>query len=69
MQLTKYLGRKYIYYPEIDSTQSEIWRRIENRTIENGLVISAGTQTKGKGTHGRTWHTDEKRKYCHFAIH
>lgn len=60
MQLTKFLGRKRIYYPEIDSTQNEIWRRIEKNTIENGLVVMAGRQTEGKGTHGRVWHTDEE---------
>ena len=26
---TKYMGRNFIYYNEIDSTQKEIWRRIE----------------------------------------
>lgn len=35
------------YYEEIDSTQSEIWRRIEKNTIKNGTVICADVQTKG----------------------
>lgn len=48
MQLAKFLGRKSIYYPEIDSTQNEIWRRVEQGAIENGLVISAGRQTRRK---------------------
>lgn len=60
MQLTKFLGRKRIYYPEIDSTQNEIDRRIQQGTIENGLVVIAGRQTQGKGTHGRVWHTDNE---------
>ena len=54
------LGKQIIYYPEIDSTQLEVWRRIEKGTIKNGTLIIADIQTKGKGTHGRTWHTDEK---------
>ncbi len=61
MQLnTKYLGKNYIYYKTIDSTQMEIWRRIEKKDIKNGTVIRADIQTKGKGTHGRIWHTDEE---------
>lgn len=55
---TKILGRKIIYYKEIDSTQNEIWRQYE-QGAPNGLLIMADVQTKGKGTHGRVWHTDE----------
>lgn len=63
MQLTNLkthlLGKHYEFYKEIDSTQNEIWRRINENNIKNGTVISAGVQTQGKGTHGRIWHTDE----------
>ena len=50
--------KKYFYH-KIDSTQLEIWRRIEENKIENKSVIIADIQTNGKGTHGRKWHTDE----------
>lgn len=64
MQLTNlktdFLGKKFIFYPKIDSTQKEIWRLIENKDIENGTIIMADIQTNAQGTHGRTWHTDEK---------
>lgn len=61
MQLNiKFLGKNYIYYKTIDSTQLEIWRRVEKNDIKNGTVIRADIQTKGKGTHGRIWHTDEE---------
>lgn len=56
---TSFLGRNSKYYKEIDSTQSEIWRRYEKNEIPNGTLIMADYQTKGKGTHGRVWHTDE----------
>ena len=56
---TKFLGKNSIYYKEIDSTQNEIWRKIKNKTIKNGTLIIADIQTNGKGTHGRTWYTDE----------
>lgn len=54
---TEFLGRNAIYYKEIDSTQSCIWRKVEK--LPNGTVIMADVQTLGKGTHGRRWHTDE----------
>lgn len=57
---TNFLGRNVIYYKEIDSTQSEIWRLIQTKTAPNGTLVFADIQTKGKGTHGRIWHTDEK---------
>ena len=56
---TKFLGKNSIYYEQIDSTQDEIWRKIKNKTIKNGTLIIADIQTSGKGTHGRTWYTDE----------
>lgn len=57
---TKFLGKNNKFYKEIDSTQSEIWRLIEEEKIQNGQLIFADIQTKGKGTHGRVWHTDEE---------
>ncbi len=57
---TKFLGKEIYKFKKIDSTQAEIWRRIENNNISNGTVIRADIQTNGVGTHGRIWHTDEK---------
>ena len=56
---TNFLGRNIIFYKEIDSTQSEIWRLVENKSIKYGTTVVADIQTNGKGTHGRIWHTDE----------
>ena len=58
---TKFLGRNSIFYNKIDSTQNEIWRLIESKTIKNKTLIMADIQTNGKGTHGRIWHTDEEK--------
>ncbi|MBP3597323.1 MAG: biotin--[acetyl-CoA-carboxylase] ligase [Clostridia bacterium] len=55
---TKFLGKNNFYYENIDSTQKEIWRRID-KNIENGTLIVADTQTAGIGTHGRKWYTDK----------
>ena len=56
---TNFLGKNFIYMPKIDSTQSEIWRLIDNNKIASGTIVMADIQTAGKGTHGRTWYTDE----------
>lgn len=45
---TKFLGKNVIFYTEIDSTQLEVWRRIEKNSIENGTIILADVQTNGK---------------------
>ena len=54
-----FLGKTFDFYEKIDSTQDAIWRLIDNKKIVNGHLIAANIQTKGKGTHGRIWHTDE----------
>ncbi len=45
---TKFLGRNIEYYEKIDSTQLEVWRRINKKQIENGTVIISEIQTNGK---------------------
>lgn len=56
---TSLLGKEIIFLPKVDSTQSEIWRLIEKNKIASGTIVVADIQTAGKGTHGRTWYTDE----------
>lgn len=58
---TECLGKTFMFYDEIDSTQSEIWRLVESKKIKDGTLVMADIQTKGKGTHGRIWHTDESK--------
>ena len=57
---TSWLAKEIIYYEEIDSTQKEIWRRVDNKNIKNGTLIFADTQTNGIGTHGRKWYAHKK---------
>ncbi len=52
--------KKWFYFDEIDSTQKEVWRRIDKELIEDGTIICAGVQTDGIGTHGRKWYTSQK---------
>ncbi len=45
---TQFLGRNIVFYPKIDSTQLELWRRIGKNEIDNGTIILAELQTNGK---------------------
>lgn len=45
---TKFLGQNVSYHKTIDSTQLEVWRRIEKNSIKNGTIILADIQTNGK---------------------
>ena len=54
---TKFLGRNVIYYKKIQSTQDEILKNVND--MPNGTIVIADIQTLGRGTHGRTWYTDE----------
>lgn len=57
---TSFLGRDLLYFKSIDSTQKEMYRRINENKIKNGTVIWADIQTEGIGTHGKKWYTDEE---------
>ena len=41
-------SNNFIFYKKIDSTQNEIWRLIESKTIKNKTLIMADIQTNGK---------------------
>ncbi len=54
------MGQKILYFETIDSTQKEIFRRIDKQDIENGTIVLANKQTNGIGTHGRKWNTSDE---------
>lgn len=56
---TKVIAKNIIHYQTIDSTQKEIWRKIDKGNIENGTMMIADLQTDAIGTHGRKWYTTE----------
>ena len=47
------LNKNICIFEEIDSTQKEVVRRIED--IKDSIVVIAKNQTDGIGTHGRRW--------------
>lgn len=65
---TKFLGKDYYYYKEIDSTQKEVWRRVNSENIKNGTLIRAENQSSGEGTHGRIWYTEKNNIAFSFYV-
>lgn len=55
---TKYLGKNLKWFDQIDSTQKEIYRLIEQGTL-NGTLVGSELQTDAIGTHGRKWYTSK----------
>ncbi len=51
---TVWLGRQTVFFDEIDSTNDEVRRRAQ-KGAEEGLLVAADCQTKGKGRRGRSW--------------
>jgi BirA family biotin operon repressor/biotin-[acetyl-CoA-carboxylase] ligase len=50
------IGRKIIHYNEIDSTNDEA-RRLVEKGFGEGTVITADSQTKGRGKPGSSWYS------------
>lgn len=54
----QYIGRKIATYDSVDST-NDIAKRLVGKPDEEGTVVLADQQTKGKGRQGRNWHSEE----------
>jgi BirA family biotin operon repressor/biotin-[acetyl-CoA-carboxylase] ligase len=52
----KLIGHKLYYFPEIGSTNDEAYR-LGIAGAEEGTVVIAGSQTKGRGRMQRIWHS------------
>ncbi|HSH01920.1 MAG TPA: biotin--[acetyl-CoA-carboxylase] ligase [Anaerolineae bacterium] len=52
--ITKWLGREYIYWPEIGST-NEWLKQAEQADLPHGTVALTDYQSAGKGRQGRSW--------------
>ena len=51
------IPRKWRFLSKTDSTNAEIERSLSTHPPEEGLVVIADSQTKGKGRLGRAWHS------------
>lgn len=51
---TKFVGRHYLYYSRLESTNLEA-RRLAEEGAPEGTVVVADEQTSGRGRRGRAW--------------
>ena len=51
------IGSRIIFYDELDSTQEEAKRKLED--VRDGTIIITDNQLYGRGTHGRIWYTEK----------
>ncbi len=51
---TKYIGREYLHFDSIDSTNAQCKRECVKNMVD-GLVVTAEEQIQGKGRLGRAW--------------
>ena len=61
---TKYLARNTVYHDKLESTQTEA-KKLAKQKVKNGTIVITKNQTSGKGTHGRVWESNPRRK-CNF---
>lgn len=51
---TKYIGKEIHYFKEIDST-NDVAKELAEEGAEEGTIVIAETQRRGKGRHGKKW--------------
>lgn len=57
------------FSPTLDSTNDEAKRRLKNlEDVPEGTVIWAAEQTRGRGRHGRRWHSQLGNLYCSLIL-
>jgi BirA family biotin operon repressor/biotin-[acetyl-CoA-carboxylase] ligase len=49
------LGRRVLYFPEIDSTNTLLSQLAADPAVPHGTVVAAGIQRGGRGRRGRVW--------------
>jgi BirA family biotin operon repressor/biotin-[acetyl-CoA-carboxylase] ligase len=55
---TRIIGKKILKYPVVESTNDSALA-LACRLTDDGTVVRAERQTKGRGQHGRRWHSPE----------
>ncbi len=52
---TDFVGRRFVYRPETESTMDDARRMLERFHLDSGAVVMAETQTAGRGRADRSW--------------
>lgn len=61
------IGKKQLHYKKVDSTSEEA-RRLIKKGLGEGLVVTADTQTKGRGKPGSRWLSPKGNLYFSAVI-
>jgi BirA family transcriptional regulator, biotin operon repressor / biotin---[acetyl-CoA-carboxylase] ligase len=64
---TKWLGRTFYYYDVLDSTQTALWD-LGLTKAEEGTVVAAETQNRGRGRLNREWLSPRGGIYFSFLL-
>jgi BirA family biotin operon repressor/biotin-[acetyl-CoA-carboxylase] ligase len=65
---TEFIGREILFYSQIDSTQKEAKRLIQDQNIKDGTIILTDNQISGIGTKDRVWFTGESNNIAFTLI-
>ncbi len=65
---TKFTGKRILCFEETDSTNLEAFRLINEGSAKHGDVITAKTQTSGKGQFSRSWISREGGLYMSIIL-
>lgn len=52
------IGSQRLHFTQVDSTNVEAKRLLDNGEAKEGLVITADLQTQGRGQYGRVWESE-----------
>ena len=52
---TEFVGRRFVYRPETESTMDDARRMLERFRLDSGAIVMAETQTAGRGRADRSW--------------
>ena len=68
--ITKKIAREVLYYPNLDSTNDELWKLYDYNTFDsNNLLVITDNQTSGKGRGQNKWFSQPSKSLtCSFLL-
>ena len=68
--VTKKIAGEVLYYPNLDSTNDELWKLCDNNTLDSkNLLVITDNQTSGKGRGQNKWFSQPSKSLtCSFLL-
>lgn len=54
-----FVGQSHVHLEDVDSTNSELLRRLKTETLPEGFLITTSYQTSGRGYFGNRWEAEK----------